>query len=123
MPWDLNLDHDRKIVRITYAGLVTPAELKDSLIATVSVSKKNGILHYLTDCSGMVGGHSATDLYFLISLFESVGIDREAKEALILPHLQSTVKEVEFYETACINRGYSVKIFRNAEEALVWLKS
>jgi hypothetical protein len=35
--------------------------------------------------------------------------------------LQSSIAEIKFYETACKNRGFNVKIFTEREDAIAWL--
>lgn len=68
----------------------------------------------------MVGGHSIVDLYALIKLLESRDL-RGLKEAILMPSLQASRQDVEFYETACLNRGFNVKVFRDRQAALDWL--
>lgn len=104
-----------------YSGSVSPEELKDAFIAAVILSKKENTTMFLADCTKMAGGHSLIDLYSLITLLESIGIGRKMKEALILPFLKSSVKDVNYYETACLNRGFNVKIFQNSQDAIAWL--
>jgi hypothetical protein len=123
MPWNIKLHNDNKIIKLDYSGLVTPQELKNALDAAVALSEKKGITLFLADCSEMIGGHSVVDLYYFISLLEATGISRIMKEALLLPQMKSSVKDVEFYETTCSNRGLSVKVFPNIEDAIIWLYS
>jgi len=121
MPWKVEFNGDHKIIEIKYSGIVTPAELKDAFAAVVVMTKKHNTLLYLADCSEMIGGHSVLDLYALISLFETYDLSRNLKEALVLPNLKSSIEDVKFYETACLNRSYYVKIFSNVHDAVLWL--
>jgi len=121
MAWNIKYNCDHKIIEITYSGIVSPSELNDALAAAMSLSQKECTLLVLADCTDIAGGHSVTDLFFLISLYEKHGL-RGMKEALILPALKSSIDQVLFYETACLNRGFNVKILRNSQEAIAWLK-
>lgn len=123
MPCDIKLNKNYKIIELTYYGIITPKELKDAFDAAVSLSMKEGSTLFLADCTEMVGGHSVIDLYALISIFESSGLGRGMKEALLLPSLKSSINDVKFYETACLNRGFNVKIFQNVDDALKWLSN
>lgn len=69
----------------------------------------------------MSGGHSVFDLFEVINLFENYGVDHSLKEAILLPALADSVEKVKFFEVACKNKGYNVKVFNNREEALTWL--
>jgi hypothetical protein len=121
MSWQLNLLEDPKTVEIKYIGIVDPAELVEVFTAAVALATKNQTRLYLADCTDMIGGHSITDLYNLIALYEATGLDWHSKEAILLPHLAATTDDVLFYETACRNRGFNVRVFRTRVEATAWL--
>lgn len=121
MPWTIQFNPATQTVELAYTGAVSPKDLQDALAAALDLATKNHTSLFLADCTDMVGGHSVGDLYFLISLFESSGFKNGIKEAILLPSLQSSVEDVYFYETACLNRGYNVKIFKHHDEAQAWL--
>ncbi len=121
MPYDIKFNNDQKIIELTYAGLVTPPELVEALEETAILSRSSGVTRFLADCTTMVGGHSVFDLYALISLYESIGVPRGMKEAILLPSLESPIEDVKFYEIACFNKGYNVRVFKNIRDALSWL--
>jgi hypothetical protein len=87
----------------------------------VLLSKENNIKLFLADCTTMSGGHSVMDLYGLIEMFEILKIERDVKEAVIMTSLQDSIDEIRFYETACKNRGFNVRIFKDKDEAVAWL--
>ena len=121
MPWNLQLHHDAELIELTYSGIVTPDALIDAFTTAAKLAKENNILLFLADCLDMLGGHSVVDLYSLIALFETLDIAPRSREALILPNLKASLQDVSFYETACLNRGYNVKVFKARQEALAWL--
>ncbi|MCX7098902.1 MAG: STAS/SEC14 domain-containing protein [Methylococcales bacterium] len=120
MAWTTKLNNN--IIELAFIGTVSATELKEALLASNTLSKDNNTLLILADCSTMLGGHTLADLYYIISLFESLDL-RKMKEALVLPNLDSSKEQVKFYETACLNRGFDVKIFPDTDTALAWLKS
>lgn len=121
MPWNTNIDDGSKFIEFTYSGVVTAQELHDAITATSPIIKTTGILRFLADCTQMIMGHSIVDLYYLIDLYEKLGLSRNMKEAILLPSPHASSEEVKFYETACYNKGYHVKIFEAREDALLWL--
>ena len=122
MPWRLRLADDPSVIELTCSGQVRPEELYSALVAATAAAKKGRTRLFLADCSGMEGGHSIMDLYGLISLYESSGVDRSMREAIILPPLEAPTKVVEFYKETCRNQGFDVRLFHARSEALEWLK-
>lgn len=121
MAWKVTLVEDQKFIEIKYSGVVTADELNDTFNATLAVVRKTGILRFYADCSEMTKGHSILDLYYLIDLYGKEEVSISFKEAILLPLPHPNKDEVRFYETACLNRGYLVKIFSTRDEALSWL--
>jgi protein-tyrosine phosphatase len=121
MPWDTSYLPDLDAVLTVYAGVIPPASLQEAVEATVASGKQHGSTRFLADCSGLQGGHSVVDLYGLVHLIESAGVASGAREALVLPQLDAAAHEVRFWETACQNRGLSVRVFRTVPEARAWL--
>jgi hypothetical protein len=112
---------ENKYIEILYSGNVSNDELIDAVLKAKVLSEENGTNVFLADCSNMSGGHSIIDLYNLILLYEQLGLSRTLREAILLPAMPDTIENVRFYETASLNRGYTVRLFENREEALGWL--
>jgi hypothetical protein len=121
MPWKAKINESDRFIELTYSGIVTPDELQEALLAAVTLSKDHRTDLFFADCSSMAGGHSIADLYFLISAYPAAGARHGVKEALLLPRMESPAEEVRFYETACLNKGYTVKVFSEKHDALDWL--
>lgn len=121
MPWKTNVLESPKCVEIAYIGNVTPEELYMALKNSVLLSRENNTILFLSDCTDMIGGHSVVDLYGLIGMFDNLDLSPDSKEAIIMKSLQSSIQEIKFYETACKNRGFNVKIFTGREDAVAWL--
>jgi hypothetical protein len=121
MAWAASYNNDHNLAELIYEGKVTPADLHEALLAAVKLARENNSILFLADCSEMEGGHSVVDIYGLIALYESVGLQLKMKEALLLPLLKSSKEDVKFYETACLNKGFNVKVFSSKDKALAWL--
>jgi hypothetical protein len=121
MPWQIKLAENNSYMAITYSGVITPQELEDALRAILKLGRESGTTRILADCTGMTGGHSVFDLYYLIDLYEKENVPHQMKEAILLPALPEKLDDVKFYETACLNKGYDVRLFEMADDARSWL--
>ena len=120
MPWTLTLHADAGYIETVYAGLLTAAELKASVQENVRVARRENLYRFLSDCSTLQGGHSILDLYAVTDQLDGLR-GASLREALLMPQLEAMQKDVRFWEDACVNRGFSVRVFRAREPALAWL--
>lgn len=121
MAWTVQFDDALSIIRSTYSGNVTPSELQGAFIAALELAKGKGCCRFFANCLEIECGHSSVDLYFLVSQYAPNGLDHTMKEAVLLPRNQHAAKDILFYETACLNRGFNVRAFTDADEAINWL--
>lgn len=121
MPWQIIHHADTRIIETRYAGMMSEAELSEAMEATLAEAREHGEVRFLGDCTDLLGGHSVGSLYELAKTLEIRGTPHTAREAVVLPRLESTVQEVEFWETTARNRGYDVRVFKSREAALRWL--
>ena len=122
MPWQTSYLEDLDAVLTVYDGVLSPQSLQEAIETTIALGKERGTTRFLGDCSTLEGGHSVVDLYAMAGLIESVGIARNAHEALVLPQLNAAARDVEFWETACRNQGFQVRVFQTVPEARAWLE-
>jgi hypothetical protein len=93
----------------------------EALGAAMALHQSTGYFRYLADCTEMTGGHTVFDLYNVVANLENYQIDPRTKEALLTVPSSATAGDVRFYETAAVNRGFTVKLFTDREAALAWL--
>lgn len=123
MPWHTQFHPEYGVVETAYCGLLSPPELQSAVEATLALAREHGSVRFLSDCTTLEGGHSVFDLYALLDVLESWGFRRGWKEALLFPLAEDSTAadDVLFWQTACSNRGFFVRIFRDRTEALCWL--
>jgi hypothetical protein len=106
-----------------YAGVVPPDELERTVRTAVDLARQSGIFRFYTDVSGLTGGHSVGDLFAVIGMLEGLGLPRTLREAIVMSGTVQRAQEVQFYEDACRNRGWNIRIFPDRAAALAWLTS
>lgn len=123
MPVKLEFSNAPNRIEVTYSGTITESDYRKAIIDFVNFNSEKKCLLVLTDLRDMVVTPSILNVYDSINLFEKMGIDKKTSEALIMPENKFAADNIKFYETACQNRGYNVKIFYNKEDAINWLRS
>lgn len=117
----ISLDPARPILRLTYSGEVMASELKTSFDESVRMVKESGVCSVLTNLQELTGGHGLFDLFAIIEMLQAAGVPTNFKEAVVLTPGNPMFSRATFYETACLNRGYNVRLFGSVAEAENWL--
>lgn len=124
MPWTIQRTDDHpRILEVSYIGLITPAELNDCIGQAIATGRTHALSRVLTDCTRMTGGHTLVDLYAAVELMIARGLAGTFVEAILLPSLPESEERVQFWETACHNRGIRVRLFADRAAAVAWLES
>jgi hypothetical protein len=121
MPWSTSYLPDLDVVMTAYCGVMSPQSLGEAVQATFALAEEHGAKKFLADCTTLEGGHSLVDLYGLVKLLEGYGLTPGLREAIVLPQLKAAATDVRFWETACRNRGFDVRVFESLAAAHAWL--
>ena len=123
MPWHTHYHADTCIVETVYSGSLTPTEVERAVRGTLALGVEHSATRFLTDCAGLTGGHSITDLYGMLEILLSSGLPYTVREAVVLPPSSDPVaaENVSFWELACRNRGINVRVFLDRVSAFAWL--
>ena len=124
MTWKIEYNDELQIVMLTYAGEITGEAIKAAAAARIAMGEKMGVTKYLIDTMKTQVGSSATfDIYDVPSkIYPDKDVDRTSIIAVIKPELPMATKMVEFYEDACVNRGWLVRTFEDRDSAIKWLQ-
>ena len=111
------------IIEIVLTGYITAADLKEITSKGIALSKEKGVLAVVIDATEMVLGASITDIFDLPDKqYVDEDLDHRIRVGLVVPKLPSEKKAAQFYEDACVNRGWRVRSFPNRDGAVEWLK-
>lgn len=117
MPDLLRVDRDHGIVDIRSYGSVSEGDLAASIAKVKEIAADEGINRVLVDTKDQESLPSTGAIFDLISRFP-----REVAVALVSAD-QPTAEEIHFIETVAVNRGISIRVFRERDEAEEWLHS
>lgn len=121
MPWRVTYDAQAGLVETLYQGVVTSAELSAAIEATIVAGGLHQCHRFLGDCRTLEGGHTIFDLFAKVEELDDLGLAGQIREAVLLPASGVAARDVEFWQTACTNRGLDVQLFTDRDVALAWL--
>jgi hypothetical protein len=124
MPWSVNFNPSLGIIEEVFYGLVTASELTEATSQRISLQKETSITKILNDVSDIKLEASVIDiLNFPDKQYPEENVDRKTRMALILPKCNKARNMAEFFMTASLNRGWTVRPFEERQSALNWLQT
>jgi hypothetical protein len=106
-----------------YSGVVGSAEFQRSVELAIELAGRRASFRFLSDLTALAKGPSPGDLFEMIQMLETRGLPRTLREALVVTPSLPDPGDARFYEDACRNRGWDIRIFLDRETALAWLVS
>jgi hypothetical protein len=109
------------IIESMLADNVTAEDLRMHEMQAIALAKETNSIRFLTDATQATLTMSLFGLYDLPELYEDQDLQRPVFIAVLPPASEAGKGLVDFYETVCLNRGWTVRIFGQRQEALDWL--
>jgi len=123
MAWRLEYDDTLRAIHVKLFGNITGAELHSLTSAAIARLKKEGVLDVLVDATELESAPPIIDIYNLpAEQYVEEQLNRTVRIAMIMPKSRAAEEAARFYETTCINRGWSVRSFPGRERATEWLQ-
>jgi hypothetical protein len=110
-----------RYVESLYSGVVGPEEYDRSVTDALDLARARGEFRFLSDLTDLAKGPSPGDIFAMVQSLEHLGLPRSLREAIVLPPASPDTQDVQFYEDACRNRGWDIRIFPDRETAIAWL--
>lgn len=101
-----------------YTGLLEPGNVKEYGDEILKLVKIHDCKRFLNDMREAEIKLSITDLYYASADAIVSKFDREWKRAIVV---KKKTGEMEFYEITARNKGLTLKVFEDYDEALAWL--
>lgn len=119
------LEYNSKIntIEVAFVGSVSGPEVREATTNAITLLKKHGGSKVLIDTTRLEVAPQFFDIYNLPAYqYVEEGLSHKTRLALITPESTKVSEATQFYETACVNRGWLVRSFSARDEALEWLK-
>lgn len=121
MTWKISHDSTLGIVELVLTGAASGEELLEASTAAIGLIRKTGVTRGLIDAADQVETASVADLFSLPSHYFEEGLSHDTRIALVIPERPELHDVTEFYETVCVNRGWTVQRFADRDQATAWL--
>ncbi len=121
MPSAIDYEPQIDVITITLSGRFTLDRLKAITREVLARARENPTRRFLVDSSRLEETMPVTDIISMIADYRIAGVDHSIRIAGIEPSLAKLHDDFRFFETACLNRGFNVRLFPSRFEALRWL--
>jgi hypothetical protein len=122
MPWRVDMEPQRRIIRVAYEGSVTSAEIRACVERVIELMGSEQTSRVLMELDGAAQiDLSTVDIVNLPAVYRSLGLLGTFRQAIVVSPQAPSFDQAAFYETVCVNRGHAVRIFADRERALDWL--
>ena len=111
---------DLGIVVITCEGEVSSDELISEQTTIFKLARENNTDMFLLDLSKYESSLSLFEVFGSISSYDNK-VNRQMCIAIVAPVSEEAREVARFYETACVNRGWNVRMFVKKGAAIEWL--
>jgi len=121
MGWKTEYLRDLDIIEITTDGVFNANNLREIVKSTLDLVEKHQTTAILGNCVNLIHSNTVFNIYEFPAILESMQVDRRLKQAMLPPPNADSRKNIEFYETVSLNRGYIVRVFDDRDKAVQWL--
>ena len=109
------------VIKVTYTGEVTGAELRQTAGKVLRQARETGIWRVLTDCRGMTKAPGPIELLNLMDSAHDAHLDPTFRQALLWPEDDEARLGFDFWRTVETNQGLHARAFGDHDAALAWL--
>ncbi|MFA5322995.1 MAG: hypothetical protein WC373_10015 [Smithella sp.] len=123
MAWKVELDAEHGCIHTVYSGIVTKNDIVSSMTETLRMISGKGPQKFLSEWIDATSKLSTIDIFNIPGEWESSEANQGSVLALVVQKNAKSQKDAQFYENACVNRGWRVRIFTQRNDAIEWLKT
>jgi hypothetical protein len=121
LPTTIRFLEPERVIESLYSGVVVGSDFDGAVDEAIRLARHHGRFVFLSDLTDLARGPSPGDLFAMVQMLEARDLPRTLREALVVPHASPEKADVQFYEDACRNRGWDIRLFPDRASALTWL--
>ena len=122
MSWSVKYDPAQNIIVEVYRGITTAEDLRGAIAERIAIEEKTGAKNILVDILDIELAANTIEIFSLPNNFyNEVKASLNSRISLVVPADHRVKEAARFFETACVNRGWNVKIFAERKSAIEWL--
>ncbi len=110
------------IFLITNIGKFTHKDFMKQAIEAIKIAETQNCHKFLSDCTSMYLETNTMNIYDTSGYYNEINVSRESKIALLVPPGHKSEKDLKFFETVNVNKGWQIKLFGDKESAVKWLQ-
>ena len=120
MSWTVEYVPEKEMVRVVARDQIFTQDARAQAAEATALIKKHDADFVLADYSAVQLEVSLANLYWLPDYYLKLGAPQHIRIAVILSRTGSQLESYQFYQVACKNAGYNVKLFDCADAAERW---
>ena len=120
MAWAVTYNSELSIIEIIYEGMANFDEMKAEEERSFALAKDHNTNSFLLDLKTYERSLSTIEIFNTVISYGDK-IRRPMYIAVVEPLSEEARQDARFYETVCVNRGWSVETFQERREAIDWL--
>jgi hypothetical protein len=113
---EIHLNESEGIIEVVSSGTLTREDMENTKAKLERILAEKAVSRVLIDTSRLQSAPSVVDIFEVCTSYS-----RDFKIALLVKASSSITKDVAFAETIGVNRGQTVRVFWDQEEARRWL--
>jgi hypothetical protein len=123
MPWTIQLLDAPKAVCVQACGAMKLVLIRQIAGEALAVAASHGVRQFLVDNREMEPQLSTLEVHELPDMLEHMGLGRRDRAAVVYTKSAPKAEDFRFFETTAINRGFSIRLFTDLDQAITWLRS
>jgi len=121
MPVNVDFLPEDRLIIIQYSGTATWEDFQAATEKADQYIKSRDCRSVLVDMRDTEPAVSLGRIFDMAKVYDSIGVPRNVKIAMVGPKTAPGYDDFQFYETVCRNRGFEVEVFDEMNSAKEWL--
>jgi hypothetical protein len=120
MKFSVQYDPENDIIITSMTGEIDSEVIEAFSGEAIKLLSEHNCKRVLNDMRGAKLDFSTIDIYRIPKILDEARFPKSWKRAILV---SDELEDYAFFETTSVNRGHRVKIFQDADEAIIWLRS